>query len=200
VTTAPPPTIIETTMERIDSLKPYHLNPRRGDTAAVEASIDAFGQFKAIVCNRGSLSKGGYEREVLAGNHTLRAMKAKGHAEILVHWIDVDDDTAKRIVVADNRTSDLATNDDHVLAELLTSIENLDGVGYTPYDLDALAALLEDEITPDDDDLQDALDESDKAGWPTIKIQVDPTTKAQFDQLPGDTDPERFAYLMELAG
>lgn len=193
---APQPTILETTTEAIDSLNAYHLNPRRGDTEAVGNSVDALGQYKAIVANKGTKSKGGYTREILAGNHTWRAMKERGHTEILVHWVDVDDQTAKKIVVNDNRTSDLATNDDHVLAEILSSMDDMDGVAYTPYDLEVLASLLEDEVIKDDD-LQDALDESDQAGWPTIKIQVDPTTKSVFDQLPGESDVERFHYLLE---
>lgn len=42
-----------------------------------------------------------------------------------VVWLDVDDATAKRIMLADNRTADLATYDEQILAEALASLEGL---------------------------------------------------------------------------
>lgn len=61
--------------------------------------------------------------------------------DVPVYWVDVDDAEAKRILLADNRVSDLATWDDTILVSLLESLANDDallGSGYDGDDLDAL--------------------------------------------------------------
>jgi ParB-like chromosome segregation protein Spo0J len=136
---APPPQIPETLaglVEPIDSLTPRARNPRRGDVAAVRESLIAHGQFRPLVANRPT-------REVLAGNHTLEAARELGWTEVAVTWVDVDEETAKRIVIVDNRTSDLATWDNHLLSELLGELPGLDGTGFAPADLDALLSGLQ---------------------------------------------------------
>ncbi len=71
-----------------------------------------------------------------------------------VTLIDCDEEQAKRIVIVDNRTNDLATYDDAELAVLLTELPSLDGTGYDQAALDDLldslspAPLLEDEVPP----------------------------------------------------
>jgi hypothetical protein len=62
--------------------------------------------------------------------------------------VDVDDDTARRILLADNRTNDLASYDNQLLTDLLTDIarenpEALIGTGYDGDDLDDLIASLQ---------------------------------------------------------
>ncbi len=53
--------------------------------------------------------------------------------------MDVTDEVARRIVLADNRTADLGTYDDQILVDLLKGMSDLDGTGY---DADDLLALL----------------------------------------------------------
>lgn len=128
----------------------YHRNPRLGDVAAIAASLRAHDQYKPIVVNRGTHT--GRPMEVLAGNHTLKAIRdlAETHPDderwhaVLCHVIDVDDDRAARIVVADNRTSELGTMDDAELYGLLQDMDgNLDGLGFTDADFADLAAALD---------------------------------------------------------
>ncbi len=95
-----------------DRLRLHPDNPRRGDVAAIQESLRLHGQFKPIVVNRAT-------REVLVGNHTLIAARELGFSEIAVVFVEVDDEQAKRILVVDNRTSDLAGYDPEALAELL---------------------------------------------------------------------------------
>ena len=118
----------------IDSLKPYGRNPRQGDVGAIIASLERHGQYRPIVVNTRT-------SEVLAGNHTLQAARALGWTEIAATFVDVDEDTAARIVLIDNRSNDLAAYDDHALVELLQSLPDLDGTGF---DGDALDELLAD--------------------------------------------------------
>lgn len=110
-------------------------NPRQGDIGAIIQSIEANGWYGTLVAQ---VSTG----NVLAGNHRLQAAIHCGLDRVPVHWVDVDDDTARRILIADNRTSDLASYDDAFLAELLGSIatseEGLLGTGWDGDDLDLL--------------------------------------------------------------
>jgi DNA modification methylase len=121
----------------VGELQLYGRNPRRGDVEAIARSLARNGQYRPIVVNRRS-------GEVLAGNHTLRAARQLGWEQIAVTYVDVDEEHAKRIVLVDNRTNDLAGYDDAQLAELLQELPGLDGSGY---DEAALSRLL-DEVQP----------------------------------------------------
>jgi hypothetical protein len=137
------------TAERVPvaSLTPYPGNPRRGDVDAIRESLRTNGQFRPIVVNRPTM-------QVLAGNHTLRAAKKLGWTEIAVTYVDVDDERAKRIVLADNRTNDLAGYDPAELVSLLTDLPSLEGTGYHQAALDELLdelappPLADDEVPP----------------------------------------------------
>jgi site-specific DNA-methyltransferase (adenine-specific) len=119
----------------VTELCPYPGNPRRGNLEVIMDSLTTNGLFRPIVANRRT-------NEVLAGNHTLEAAKALGWQEIAVSWVDVDAETAARIVLVDNRSNDLATYDDEALAALLQELPELTGAGYDRDDLDALLAEL----------------------------------------------------------
>lgn len=133
----------------IADLNNFHANPRLGDVEAIAASLQANGQYKPIVVNRGTYTN--RPMEVLAGNHTLKAMRLLTErepdnprfTEVACWVVDVDDDRANRIVLADNRTADLGEYDNHVLLGLLESIDDdLDGTGYEYDDLNSLAESL----------------------------------------------------------
>lgn len=115
-------------------------NPRRGDVDAIARSIAANGFYGAVLIQQSS-------RRVLAGNHRLRAAREQGLDVLPVIVIDVDDDRARRILLADNRTSDLGSYDDELLrlllVELAETVDALDGTGYAPDDLTALLDRLE---------------------------------------------------------
>lgn len=130
----------------IDSLNAYEANPRRGDLEALRSSLSAHGQYRPVVANV-------RDRVVLAGNHTLAAARDLGWTELAVTWVDVDDDTARRIVLVDNRTSDLAGYDNDLLTTLLEDLTSLEGTGY---DDAALEQLLSDRPRPALTDLDDA--------------------------------------------
>lgn len=129
----------ELTTERvtIDDLSPYPDNPREGDIGAIAVSLEQNGQFRPIVVNRRDMT-------ILAGNHTWKAAKYLGWSDIAVTFVDVDDQQARKIVLADNRHNDLASYNDDTLAQLLQDIvtsegvEGLLGTGYDGDDLDTL--------------------------------------------------------------
>lgn len=75
----------------------------------------------------------------VTGNTWLAARKL-GWDTISVAWIDVDEETHVRLMLMDNKSSDVGDYDDRFLAELLTSLPDIDGTGY---DADELADILD---------------------------------------------------------
>jgi hypothetical protein len=148
-------------------LRLYGRNPRKGNVGAVAASLKAHGQYKPIVANIGTHT--GRTNEVLAGNHTLKAFRHLAEKfpddprwnSILVHWIDVDNDQAARIVLADNRTAEKGRYDNKVLADLLSVVAgDLTGLGYTAEDLDALNSVADEIVIDPDADLDSEDDDA----------------------------------------
>lgn len=137
-------------IERISpsELQLYDRNPNAGDVDAIAGSLRTNSQYRPIVVNRGTHT--GRPLEVLAGNHTTLAFRKLGEADpdderwqLVDCWvIDVDEDAAAKIVLADNRTAEFGERDDRLLAELLASLDDLDGTGYTDADLAELEGLL----------------------------------------------------------
>lgn len=120
----------------IDSLKPHPRNIRQGDIGAISESLRTHGQYRSIVYQKST-------KNILAGNHTWRAAKALGWKEIAATAVVCNDEEALRILIADNRTSDLADNDDAALSELLKELAQTEaGLDGTLYDGDALDQLL----------------------------------------------------------
>lgn len=124
----------------VDDLQTFSRNPRRGDVNAIAVSLAKHGQYRPIVVNAGSLT--GRRNEVLAGNHTLLAARSLGWKAIDVAMIDVDEDTARSIVLADNRLADLGEYDLGDLHALMSSLEDLGGTGYSSDDLAELERAL----------------------------------------------------------
>lgn len=137
---------MNTAQIEIAELHPYEGNPRRGNVEAIAESLRVNGQYKPIVVNIGTHT--GRPNEILAGHHLTRAAESLGWDAVEAVLVDVDDDAAKKIVLADNRTADLATYDTSELIELLDSLAEYEGTGYTEDDLDDLAAQLEELTTP----------------------------------------------------
>lgn len=116
----------------IGELKPYPGNARRGNQEMIRASLVKHGQYRPIVVQKSTSF-------ILAGNNTWLAAQAEGWEDIDVHYVDVDDDAARRINLIDNKANDEANYDNAALAELLQSLEgNFDGTGYIEDDLNAL--------------------------------------------------------------
>jgi len=116
------------------TLKPYPDNPRKGNIDLIAKSLETYGQYKPITINKRT-------NEILAGNHTFQAAKKLGWATIQATYIDVDANTAAKIVLIDNKTSDSGGYDDTKLLGLLDSLGDLSATGYTDKDLKELQNL-----------------------------------------------------------
>ncbi len=119
----------------VDMLITHPRNPRQGNVEAITESIKANGFYGTIVAQ-------GSTGHVLGGNHRLKAARELGMETVPVAWLDIDDDRALRILLADNRTADLAEYDDAALSALLQELAESDGLDGTGYDDDALGALM----------------------------------------------------------
>ena len=112
----------------IDAVRPHPDNPRRGDVSAIVESIKHNGFVGSLIVQRSS----GF---ILAGSHRWTAARSVGLEEVPVLWAEVDDAHARRILLADNRTSDRAEYETDALLDLLKNtfeeVESLEGTGYT---------------------------------------------------------------------
>lgn len=70
----------------------------------IASSLRENGQYKPLVVQRST----GF---ICVGNHTFQALKRIGETEGLVYFIDVDDTEAYKILLADNRASDVSGYD-----------------------------------------------------------------------------------------
>lgn len=122
----------------ISTIKTFVNNPRVGDVDLIAESIEATGQYKPILVNKRTM-------QVLAGNHTYLAMRKLGRTEILASFVDVDEDTATRIVLADNKTAQAGGFDEKILAELLSGLSDISGTGFSEDEVDELIKNLSDD-------------------------------------------------------
>lgn len=129
-------TFVETREIALKDLVPYPGNARRGNIPVIRESIRANGQYRSLV-----VRQDGETLTVLTGNQTMQALDAEGWSYARCEVIECDDKEARRIVLADNRAADLGSYEDELLRDLLDGLEDLEGTGYTPDDLDDLLAL-----------------------------------------------------------
>lgn len=117
----------------IDSISPHPRNGRRGNIPKIAESLSHNGQYKPIVVQRST-------NLVIAGNHTYKAAVGLGWMKINVTWADVSDEEALRIMIADNATSDAASNDEDAITSILEEL--------TKTDLGLLGTGIDDITTP----------------------------------------------------
>ncbi|WP_433426323.1 ParB/RepB/Spo0J family partition protein (plasmid) [Microtetraspora malaysiensis] len=122
-------------MVQLDELEPHPDNPHKGDVDMIAESISRNGFYGVVLVQKSRM-------RIIAGEHRWRGARAKGLAEVPALVIDVDDEAATRIMLADNRTAEHGDGyDEQVLAELLQGLPDLDGTGWSD---DDLADLLDD--------------------------------------------------------
>ena len=119
----------------ISAVQPHPRNVRQGDIGAISTSLTAHGQYKPILVQRGT-------NYIIAGNHTWKAAQHLGWEKIAAQFLDIDDDKALRILLADNRATDLATYDEHALAEVLSEYARTYDMAGLLWDQDDLDELL----------------------------------------------------------
>lgn len=180
---------LEPLLIAITNVEPHPDNPNNGDLDAVAVSIEVNGMYRPIYAQKST-------RHIVAGNTTYAACLALDATTIPVVWLDITDEQATRILLADNKTAALAVRDPALETALLLGLEpsdlGLQGTGYTADDLDTLKKLTNTPI--DDDDFNDP--------WPTICVQVPHHIRNAYLNLTAGQggDRLRFEYLLRQAG
>lgn len=118
------------------AISPHPDNPREGDIGVICDSIVEHGWFGVLVVQRST-------GHILAGNHRYQAGRMLGKEQFPVHYVDVDDTQALKILLVDNRSSDMAAYSLDVLEGLLEQLApDLSGTGFDLDDLDHLDRLV----------------------------------------------------------
>ena len=134
--TAPKTVFIETRDVPVADLTPFPGNAKRGNVGMIKESIQEHDQYRALVVRHTPQDT----LVVLAGNHTLQAIRELQRPAARCEIIACDDATARKINLVDNRASDAGTYDDQALADILQALEG-DYAG-TGWDADDLTSIL----------------------------------------------------------
>lgn len=132
----------ETLMSRlvpIEGVQQHPDNPNDGDIEEVALSMQANGVYKGVSVQ----SSTGY---ILEGNTRYAALLMLGSSEIPVDYLDVDDDEAMRIMLADNEVARKARMNQVMLGEILEDLHAKDplvGLVGTGFDVPYLERLRE---------------------------------------------------------
>ena len=200
-TRTPSPAVNTTTAVAPHELSTYYKNARRGDIPTIVGSLKAHGQYKPIVVNIGTHT--GRPNEVLAGNHTLMAFRTLAEqnptddrwSSVLAHWVDVDEDRAARIVLVDNRSSEIGAVDTDQLYDLICSLgDDLEGTGYDDDYLNMLAALASGPPSLDDlaNEVGDPLPDD---AHTRVRLVLEPEVAAKWEAHRGSFDDDTAAML-----
>ncbi len=180
---------MEITDVSIESLKIDEKNARKHNErniGEVIRSLERFGQHAPIVVQRGT-------NKILIGNGRVEAMRRMGWETCAVFFVDDDDASAVKRALADNRTAELGSWDEDILAELINDLDSLDIVGWTPDEIrDLVSTQTEMDRTDDDFDIDSALTEE-----PIVKLG-EVWLLGRHRLMCGDsTSPEDVALLMQ---
>lgn len=117
-------------------LTPHPKNPNVHPISqldALVASIKQFGQPRPILVRAAN-------KMIIGGHGVYEALRRSGADEADVLLWDVDQETADRFMVADNRLGEMSRRDDDLIRDLLKDMpaELLPAIGYSQDDVDKL--------------------------------------------------------------
>lgn len=120
----------------VRGFKVHPKNIRKHHIDSIIASLAEYGQMSPILVQKST-------NYIVKGNGTFTAAKKMGVTQMAIAVVELDDDTAYRFLLADNRTSDLAGYERKSLLEALNSLidgPGLQGTLWTADDVDDLRA------------------------------------------------------------
>lgn len=176
----------ETKNVSVDELTVYPGNPWIGDVSSIAESIRANGFYGSVIVQKSS----GY---ILAGNHRAQAAFDVGLKEVPCTIVDVDDERASRINIADNRTGQKGNFNDPLLYERLSELSDVQGTGFNEDDMAEIIARMENAEQGD----KDPDETPDKPDFPVCE-KGDIWTLGEHRILCGDTTDS--ALLFDFIG
>lgn len=182
-------TFIEIAWVPVDQLRHFPGNANQGDVQGIRASLRRTGQYRALIVRReddGTLT-------VLAGNNTLDALRAEGIDRARCEIHACDDDTARRINIADNKIARAAVVDEDALLEQLSYLEgDYEGTGFTDGEVNYLLGEggppLDDGYETDGVDASGLLDDDPEADTGDSTDTGEPDSEADDEGTTGDED------------
>ena len=133
----------------VDQLKPHPLNANSTDTAPIVESIHMNGFVQPLLVQTST----GY---IIDGWHRYTAAIELGAQFMPCLLYNCDDATARRLLVAMNRTARLGTDDPGMLRELMETIREDDarllGTGWSPMAWESYLELMDAPYEPDVED------------------------------------------------
>jgi ParB-like chromosome segregation protein Spo0J len=165
----------------LDALTPYDKNARLHTRVQIEKiakSIAAFGFNNPILIDS--------DQGIIAGHGRLEAAKFLELESVPVIRLDhLSDKERRAYILADNRLADLSQWDEELLgqevAELQEAELDLDAMGWTEDELEALIAGLDD-TEPTDDELLSISDESEPE-TKSFRFEFDVTDHAELSEM-----------------
>ncbi len=162
---------------KITEIKVHPRNPRKGDVEVIRESMRENGFYGAVVVQRST----GY---ILVGNHRYEAACKEGAETVPVVWLDVDDDRAMKILLADNKTNDMAKYDEQALLDILSDVaslaDSLKGTGWTESDLEFMCATKTDSLDKPEDIVSGFVDLGTKSDKDDVTSSVDPHVSSKI--------------------
>lgn len=160
-------TVVETMLDEIEQ---HPENANSGDTEALKQSIETNGFFSPVIVQAST----GY---IIAGNHRYQVAHEIGMVTIPAIFLDVDDEQAKRMMLADNRITRLGHDDPALLMDLLEGLAETDlgllGTGFTHKELQTLQDLADKPLEFDEEPAGDLGIGGDDGPTYAINVVVD---------------------------
>lgn len=195
-------------------LRPDPRNPKAHDLETIDASVGRFGIIDTIATD----GRTGYIVSGHGRTKTLTAMKARGESPpegvildkdgewlvpVAVGWSSRTDAEAAAALIALNRTTELGGWVDESLLALLDELgDDLDGVGFTEADREALAHLLNDDNERDLDALAEKFGDgpSDSDHLIRVVLTLSRPLAARLTDRVGETPETQEIAVRELLG
>lgn len=181
----------------ITELTPHPENPNNGDVDAIVESILVNGYYPAPIVGD---SRNG---EIAIGNHRYMALMELNSELAPVLWLDSDDEIEiMRIMLVDNRSSDLRKYDMGQVEKILTILDKADALRGSGYNSDYLEKLRE-----SDKRAQEAIERANSKNEPEyvegkgiMFLEVTEEDRARFYELTTAMDDSaRFTEILDLA-
>tara|TARA_R100001086_G_scaffold10561_3_gene5623 strand:+ start:128 stop:1291 length:1164 start_codon:yes stop_codon:yes gene_type:complete len=131
----------------VESLTPWANNPRKNDGRPVEAVADSIRRFGFASPLLVRLANG----EIIAGHTRLKAAKLLGLETVPVRYLDLTEEEAHLLALADNKIAELADWERDILGGILAQLD-ADDLAVAGFDDDDLANILGDDepLGPED--------------------------------------------------